>query len=104
MVNWASKFGSSGVRCLAKKIFLRTRSRRNLLADQGVSVVRVAKAVANVVTVAAVAVVKEEILPAVTAKTTPDLVVAAVATGAAKDNCKLISKEIKDVTAEKDRI
>jgi hypothetical protein len=95
---------------LVKKTFPLTRSSRKLPADKAaVTVVLGAKAgVIAAVTVVAVAEVKEVILPAGTAKTMQDrggiTILAAVETGAAEDNCKLISKEIKDVTAEKDRI
>ena len=74
-----------------------------------VTVVRAAKAgVTGVAIAAAVAEAKEEKVPAGTARTMQAhggiTLPAAVETGAEEDNCNLISKQIKDVTAEKDRI
>jgi len=76
---------------------------------QVVTVVRAVKAVVTgVAIVAAVAEAKEEKVPAGTARTMQAhggiTLPAAVETGAEEDNCNLISKQIKDVTAEKDRI
>jgi hypothetical protein len=89
---------------LVKKTFLPIRNRKKRLVRVVTGDLAAKAGVTVVATVAAGAVVKEETLLAGTAKMGLDPVVQAVATGAAKDNCKLISKEIKDVTAEKDRI
>jgi hypothetical protein len=94
---------------MAKKTFLQTRNSLNQQVVQVVIVVRVAIAAVTVVATGVAAVeAKEEKAPAGTAKimlahggiTLP----AAVETVAEEDNCNLISKQIKDVTAEKDRI
>ena len=94
---------------MAKKTFLQTRNSLKQQAAQVVTVVRAVKAVVTGVAIAAaVAEAKEEKVPAGTARTMQAhggiTLPAAVETGAEEDNCNLISKQIKDVTAEKDRI
>ena len=94
---------------MEKKTFLQTRNSLKQQAAQVVTGVHAAKAVVTGVAIAAaVAEAKEEKVPAGTARTMQAhggiTLPAAVETGAEEDNCNLISKQIKDVTAEKDRI
>ena len=94
---------------MAKKTFLQTRNSLKQQVAQVATVAHAAIAVATVAAIAAaVAEAKEEKVPAGTARTMQAhggiTLPAAVETGAEEDNCNLISKQIKDVTAEKDRI